>query len=115
MKLCIILLVLAVGSQGFLLNELKETFGKIGDAFTATFQTVGEQAKTVGQGLLETLKQQGTELAGQAVQSKNFTQYYHVGPIYIVKRKPQHNSLSDLMSLFLMYARFCTLQRFQLC
>lgn len=71
MKLCFLVLVLAVGSQGFLLADLKDTFHKVGDAFTATFHTVGEQAKQVGNSLLGTLKEQGTSLLGQTVQSKN--------------------------------------------
>ncbi|XP_063426007.1 uncharacterized protein LOC134709793 [Mytilus trossulus] len=69
MKICLLVLVLAVGSQGFLLADLKETFHKVGDAFTSTFHTVGEQAKQVGNSLLGTLKEQGTSLLGQTVQS----------------------------------------------
>ncbi|XP_052058793.1 uncharacterized protein LOC127699097 [Mytilus californianus] len=69
MKLYFLVLVLAVGSQGFLLDDLKETFHKVGDAFTATFHTVGEQAKQVGTSLLGSLKEQGSSLLGQTVQS----------------------------------------------
>ena len=76
MKLGLILLVLAVGSQGFLMTELKETFSKVGDAFKATFQSVGEQAKVVGNALLDQLKQQGTDLLGQTAQSMNWNCIY---------------------------------------
>jgi hypothetical protein len=46
---------------------LKQTLKQVGGAFTETFKQVGQQAKTVGQGLLEQLKAQGTQLAGQAL------------------------------------------------
>lgn len=63
-------LVFAAGCQGSFLDSLKDTLKQVGGAFTDTFKQVGQQAKVVGQGLLDQLKQSGTQLAGQALQSK---------------------------------------------
>lgn len=50
-------LLITSGCQANFLDSLKSTLSGIGDAFKLTFSQVGEQAKQVGQGLLETLKQ----------------------------------------------------------
>ena len=68
--LILVCLIFAAGCQGGFLDSLKQTLKQVGGAFTETFKQVGQQAKTVGQGLLEQLKAQGTQLAGQALQSK---------------------------------------------
>ena len=69
--LILVCLIFAAGCQGGgFLDSLKQTLKQVGGAFTATFKQVGQQAKAVGQGLLEQLKAQGTQLAGQALQSK---------------------------------------------
>jgi len=60
---------LILSCQGSFLDSLSSAFSGIGDAFTATAHTLGEQAKTVGTGLLNQLKDQGTQLASQALQS----------------------------------------------
>ena len=68
--LILVCLIGAAGCQGGFLDSLKQTLKQVGGAFTETFKQVGQQAKAVGQGLLEQLKTQGTQLAGQALQSK---------------------------------------------
>jgi len=60
---------LVLSCQGSFLDSLSSAFSSIGDAFTDTAQQLGEQAKTVGQGLLDQLKTQSTQLASQALQS----------------------------------------------
>jgi hypothetical protein len=60
--------------RGGFLDSLKDTLKQVGGAFTDTFKQVGQQAKVVGQGLLDQLKTQGTQIAGQALQSKRL--YY---------------------------------------
>jgi len=64
-----ICLVLATGSQATFFDSLKDTFSKLGGAVTTTFSAVGQQAGVLGSQLLEQLKQQGGQLASQALQS----------------------------------------------
>jgi hypothetical protein len=68
--LILVCLIFAAGCQGGFLDSLKETLKHVGGAFTDTFKQVGQHAKDVGLGLLEQLKAQGTQLAGQTLQSK---------------------------------------------
>ena len=68
----LLILCLAAGSQANFLDDLKSTFQNIGHVLTNTFQAVGDQAKVVGTNLLSAAKEQGTQLASQALQSKYF-------------------------------------------
>ena len=68
----LLILCLAAGSQANFFDDLKSTFQNIGHALTNTFQAVGDQAKVVGTNLLSAAKEQGTQLASQALQSKYF-------------------------------------------
>ena len=63
-------LIFAAGCQGGFFDSLKQTLKQVGGAFTDTFKQIGHQAKDVGLGLLAQLKEQGTQLAGQTLQSK---------------------------------------------
>lgn len=65
------LLCLTAGSQASFLDDLKSAFSNIGTSLTTTFHAVGDQAKVVGQNLLSTAKEQGSQLASQALQSEN--------------------------------------------
>uniref|UniRef100_A0A194AN85 Uncharacterized protein n=1 Tax=Pinctada fucata TaxID=50426 RepID=A0A194AN85_PINFU len=69
MKVVILLCLLAVGSQGNFLGDLGTAFSGLGKVFTDTFHQVAEQGKLVGQQLLEQAKNQGGQLASQALQS----------------------------------------------
>ena len=72
MKIAFLLvLCLAAGSQASFLDDLKNTFQNLGNALTNTFHAVGDQAKVVGTNLLSAAKEQGTQLASQALQSMN--------------------------------------------
>jgi hypothetical protein len=68
--LILVCLIFAAGCQGGFFDSLKQTLKQVGAAFTDTFKQIGHQAKDVGQGLLAQLKTQGTQLAGQTLQSK---------------------------------------------
>lgn len=71
MKIALVLvLCLAAGSQANFLDDLKNAFSNIGTALTTTVHAVGDQAKVVGQNLLTTAKEQGSQLASQALQSE---------------------------------------------
>lgn len=71
MKIALVLvLCLAAGSQANFLDDLKNAFSNIGSALTSTVHAVGDQAKVVGQNLLTTAKEQGSQLASQALQSE---------------------------------------------
>ena len=71
-------LCLAAGSQANFLDDLKSTFQNIGSALTNTFHAVGDQAKVVGTNLLSAAKEQGTQLASQALQStSDFVNVFH--------------------------------------
>ena len=71
MKIALVLvLCLAAGSQAGFLDDLKNAFSNIGSALTSTVHAVGDQAKVVGQNLLSTAKEQGSQLASQALQSE---------------------------------------------
>ncbi|XP_011415393.3 uncharacterized protein [Magallana gigas] len=65
----LVLLCLTAGSQASFLDDLKSAFSNIGSSLTTTFHAVGDQAKVVGQNLLSTAKEQGSQLASQALQS----------------------------------------------
>lgn len=65
------LLCLTAGSQASFLDDLKSAFSNIGNSLTTTFHAVGDQAKVVGQNLLTTAKEQGSQLASQALQSED--------------------------------------------
>lgn len=67
----LVLLCLTAGSQASFLDDLKSAFSNIGNSLTTTFHAVGDQAKVVGQNLLTTAKEQGSQLASQALQSEN--------------------------------------------
>lgn len=67
----LVLLCLTAGSQASFLDDLKSAFSNIGSSLTTTFHAVGDQAKVVGQNLLSTAKEQGSQLASQALQSEN--------------------------------------------
>ena len=67
----LVLLCLTIGSQASFLDDLKSTFQNIGNALTNTFHAVGDQAKVVGTNLLSAAKEQGTQLASQALQSEH--------------------------------------------
>lgn len=67
---CFVALCLLAGTQASFLDDLKNAFSNIGSALTTTVHTVGDQAKVVGQNLLVTAKQQGSQLASQALQSE---------------------------------------------
>lgn len=67
----LVLLCLTAGSQASFLDDLKSAFSNIGTSLTTTFHAVGDQAKVVGQNLLSTAKEQGSQLASQALQSEN--------------------------------------------
>lgn len=72
MKVAVLLLLcLTAGSQASFLDDLKSAFSNIGSSLTTTFHAVGDQAKLVGQNLLTTAKEQGSQLASQALQSEN--------------------------------------------
>ena len=72
MKVAVLLLLcLTAGSQASFLDDLKDAFHNIGTSLTTTFHAVGDQAKVVGQNLLSTAKEQGSQLASQALQSEN--------------------------------------------
>ena len=72
MKVAVLLLLcLTAGSQASFLDDLKAAFQNIGTSLTTTFHAVGDQAKVVGQNLLSTAKEQGSQLASQALQSEN--------------------------------------------
>ncbi|XP_061194215.1 uncharacterized protein LOC133202414 [Saccostrea echinata] len=66
---CIFLLCLAAGSQANFFDDLKNAFTNVGHALTNTVQAVGDQAKVVGQNLLNAAAEQGKQLASQALQS----------------------------------------------
>jgi hypothetical protein len=68
--LILVCLIFAAGCQGGFFDSLKQTLKQVGAAFTDTFKQVGQHAKDVGLGLLDQLKTQGTQLAGQTLQSK---------------------------------------------
>jgi hypothetical protein len=69
--LILVCLIFAAGCQGGgFFDSLKQTLKQVGGAFTDTFKQVGQHAKDVGLGLLAQLKTQGTQLAGQTLQSK---------------------------------------------
>ena len=83
---CLVALCLLAGTQASFLDDLKNAFSNVGTALTNTVHAVGDQAKIVGQNLLETAKQQGSDLASQALQSelsvflgwwKSFLLYVH--------------------------------------
>ncbi|XP_062588854.1 uncharacterized protein LOC134250505 [Saccostrea cucullata] len=65
----VLLLCLAAGSQASFLDDLKNAFSNVGSALTTTVHAVGDQAKVVGQNLLSAAKEQGSQLASQALQS----------------------------------------------
>nr|XP_022339327.1 uncharacterized protein LOC111134516 [Crassostrea virginica] len=65
----LLLLCLTAGSQASFLDDLKAAFQNIGTSLTTTIHAVGDQAKVVGQNLLSTAKEQGSQLASQALQS----------------------------------------------
>lgn len=67
----LVLLCLTAGSQASFLDDLKSAFSNIGNSLTTTFHAVGDQAKVVGQNLLTTAKEQGSQLASQALQSED--------------------------------------------
>lgn len=71
MKFAVVLLLcLTAGSQASFFDDLKNTFSSIGHALTNTAHAVGDQAKVVGQNLLNTAAEQGKQLASQALQSE---------------------------------------------
>ena len=77
MKVAVLLLLcLTAGSQASFLDDLKAAFHNIGTSLTTTFHAVGDQAKVVGQNLLSTAKEQGSQLASQALQSENLKKPY---------------------------------------
>ena len=88
MKIALVLvLCLAAGSQANFLDDLKNAFSNIGTALTTTVHAVGDQAKVVGQNLLTTAKEQGSQLASQALQSErilNCTQLKRPAPLFVV-------------------------------
>nr|XP_022339328.1 uncharacterized protein LOC111134517 [Crassostrea virginica] len=65
----LLVLCLAAGSQANFFDDLKSTFQNIGTALTTTLHAVGDQAKVVGTNLLSAAKDQGSQLASQALQS----------------------------------------------
>ena len=81
-------LCLAAGSQANFLDDLKSTFQNIGSALTNPFHAVGDQAKVVGTNLLSAAKEQGTQLASQALQSMNGLLFYfhNMSFVYVTYR-----------------------------
>ena len=74
----LLVLCLAAGSQANFFDDLKSTFQNIGNALTTTLHAVGDQAKVVGTSLLSAAKEQGSQLASQALQStSDFVNVFH--------------------------------------
>ena len=85
MKVAVLLLLcLTAGSQASFLDDLKDAFHNIGTSLTTTFHAVGDQAKVVGQNLLSTAKEQGSQLASQALQSENLKNHKNHIPLHVL-------------------------------
>lgn len=112
MKIALVLvLCLAAGSQANFLDDLKNAFSNIGSALTTTVHAVGDQAKVVGQNLLATAKEQGSQLASQALQSERMLNCTQLKRKYSAFRgcflhKNRNVELAYVVSVF-VYLKCC--------
>ena len=94
----LLVLCLAAGSQANFFDDLKSTFQNIGSALTTTLHAVGDQAKVVGTNLLSAAKDQGSQLASQALQSMNgFVFYFHNMSFVYLKYRFFYLALTDTL------------------
>ncbi|KAL3846823.1 hypothetical protein ACJMK2_017777 [Sinanodonta woodiana] len=90
-------LLLAIGSNAFLVSDLKALGDKLTSAFQTTFDTLKPTAETLGSQLLTSLKTTGSQLLSQGLQSLMFGA---MNVLHGTQAPAKRNLFGDLTALF---------------